>query len=321
MPFIKAKSFIAVALESTSGTAATVAAADFNIRIMEPSFEPEIESFIMNFASGRHSKSAAIMGKRKGRAKFKVPMRTGATAGAAPLMGKLWKACGQLETLVAVTSAAYTPLATNDEGNNVTATIVMYLTPTSGNSVLLTLKGAMGNCVVSMDELGQPLIAEFDFLGAFTGITDAATIALTSPDTDVPPGTIASAITSATIAQRIAKFKLDFGNTVELDFDPAQTTGFAAAYIASREPKIMIDPRAELVATDSQYTRWSAGTEAAFSFATPVNGASLKYTITAPKFQILNLKVADRNSRVIWDIEGELHESSGNDAHAITISA
>lgn len=321
MPFIKAKNFIAFALESTSGTAATVAASDFNIRIMEPTFEPEIEAFIMDFASGRHSKSGAIMGKRKSRAKFKVPMRTGAAAGTAPKMGKLWQACGQLETIVSSTSVAYTPLATKDEGNNVTGTCVMYLTPTSGNSVLLTMKGAVGNCVVAMDDLSQPLISDFDFLGCFTGITDAATIALTSPDTDVPPGTIGSTITSATIAQRIAKFKLDFGNTVEVDYDPSDATGYSAAYIATRDPKIMIDPRAELVATDSQYTRWSAGTEAAFSFATPANGASLKYTITAPKFQILTLKVADRNSRMIWDIEGECHESSGNDAHSILISA
>lgn len=319
--FIKAKNFIAVKLEATSGTLSAPAAADFNIRIMDPQFEPEIETFIMGFASGRHSKSAAVPGKKKARAKFKVPMRTGAAAGTAPLMGKLWKACGQLETLVALTSAAYTPLATNDEGNSITATIVMYLTPASGNSVILTMKGAMGNCVVSMDDLGQPLIAEFDFLGAFVSIADGATIALTSPDTDVPPGTVGSTITSATIAQKVSKFKLDFGNTVELDYAPADSTGFLAAYIASREPKIMIDPKADLLATDAQYTRWNAGTEAAFSFATPVNAIPLKYTIIAPKFQILNLKVADRNSAMIWDIEGELHESSGNDSHTITISA
>jgi hypothetical protein len=304
------------------GTLSAPAAADFNIRIMEPSFEPEIEAFIMNFASGRHSKSAAVMGKKKARAKFKVPMRTGAAAGTAPKMGKLWQACGQLETLVASTSAAYTPLATKDYGDSINASITMYLTPASGNSVILTMKGAMGNCVVTMDDLGQPLLADFDFLGCFVSIADGATIALTSPDTDVPPGTIGSAITSASIVQRIAKFKLDFGNTVEMDYDPADTTsGYLAAYIASREPKIMIDPRAELLATDAQYTRWAAGTEAAFSFTTPVNSASLKYVITAPKFQILNLKVADRNSAQIWDIEGELHESTGNDSHSILISA
>jgi len=321
VPFIRAKNFIAVKAETTSGTLSAPLAADFNIRIMEPTFEPEIEAFIMEFASGRHSKSAAVMGKKKAHAKFKVPMRTGAAAGTAPKMGKLWQACGQLETIIAVTSVAYTPLATKDYGDNISVTISMYLTPASGNSVILTMKGAMGNCIVTMDDLGQPMISDFDFLGCFVSIADGATIALTSPDTDVPPGTIGSIITSATIAQRVAKFKLDFGNTVELDIDPSDSTGYRAAYIAKREPKMSLDPRAELLATDPHYTQWAAGTEAAFSFTTPVGSAALKYVITAPKFQILGLKVADRNSAMIWDLDGELHENAGDDSHQILISA
>jgi len=319
MPFIKPKNFIAVKLESTSGTAATVLAADFNVRIQEAMFEPEIEAFIYEFASGRHSKAAAPMGKKKGKVKFKVPMQCGSALGTAPQMGKLFKACGALETLVAATSVTYMPLATNDYGNNVTATMVMYLTPASGNSVVVTMKGAMGNCIVTMDDLGKPLIADFDFMGAFVSITDAATIALTSPDTSLPPAVIGSAITVASTPQKVGKFQLDFGNTIALDYDPADATGYIAAYVAKRAPKLVIDPRIELLATDPHYTRWAAGTEAVFSLATSsVSGQ--KITVSAPKAQLLTNKLADRNGSMIWQQDYELHETVGNDEWSIAIT-
>jgi hypothetical protein len=136
----------------------------------------------------------------------------------------------------------------------------------------------------------------------------------------LPPAVIGSAITVASIVQKIGKFKLDFGNTVELDYDPADSTGYQAAYIASREPKISIDPRMELLATDPVYTRWAAGTQAAFSLATSVV-SSQKITIAAPKIQLLTNKIADRNNAMIYDQEYAVMESSGNDEWSIAITA
>jgi hypothetical protein len=320
MPFIKAKNFVAAKLETTSGTAIAVAAADFNVRIFDVQVDPEIEMYMNPFASGRHSMGQATPGKKKCHIKFKVNMQCGSALGTAPTMGKFLKACGATETLVASTSVTYTPVATNDHGNNISMTMVFYLTPASGNSHLVSMKGAMGNCVITMDDLGKPLVADFDFLGAFTSITDAATIALTSPDTSMPPAVIGSAITTASIVQKIGKFKLDFGNGVEMDYDPADTTGFQAAYIGTREPKLSVDPRIELLATDPVYTRWAAGTQSAFSLATSTV-SSQKIVIATPKIQLLTNKLADRNGAMIYDQEYALMETTGNDEWSIAIAA
>ena len=94
MPFIKPKNFVAAKLETTYGTAITVAAADFNVRIFDVSVDPEIEMYMNSFASGRHSMGQATPGKKKCHIKFKVNMQCGSALGTAPTMGKFFKACG-----------------------------------------------------------------------------------------------------------------------------------------------------------------------------------------------------------------------------------
>lgn len=319
MSFVNVKRTMAMALESTSGTAATVANSDFDIQFFDIQADPEIEYWVNEIASGRHTYGPGVMGKKKGTVSAKAALRVGSAAGTAPKIAKAFKACGQTETVVADTSVAYTPDATKDEGDNVTATIKVIFVPVSGNASILTLKGAMGNCVVSMDDLGKPLIAQFTFTGAFVSIADGTALALTSPDTAVPCAVIGSAITAASTAQQIGKFSLDFGNEIELDYDPSDTTGYLAAYIAKRTPKWMMDPKKKLVATDAHYTRWAAGTESVLSLAT-ATVSSQKYTISAPKGQLMANKLSSRGEEVTYDQTYELHESSGNDAHQILIS-
>lgn len=320
MTFIRAKRIAAIDLEGTSGTAESTADADFNIRLRDIEFDPEIEMYLRPFASGRHSVASAIPGKRKASVTFKYDMACGAAAGTAPLARKLFLACGATETVTASTSVAYTPLATNDEGSGVTATIKVMEIPTSGNALIYTIKGAMGNMVVTMDDLGQPLVASCTFTGAFVSIADGTALVLTSPDTSVPPAVLAATITHASTAQKIGKFELDFGNEIQLDYAPAEATGYLAAYISNRMPKLSINPKAELVATNAHYTRWAAGTEAAFSLVTAASGG-LKWTIAASKAQLITNKVGDRNGSVIFDQQYDLHETSGNDEWSITQSA
>jgi hypothetical protein len=320
MTFIKPKRRLAIALETTSGTAIATADATMNVKVRDIEFDPEIEMYLRPFASGRHSAASAVMGKKKATVTFKYDMVCGAAAGTAPNASKLFQACGALETVTASTSVGWTPLATKDEGNSVTATIRIYETPTSGSSLIYTMKGCMGNCVVSMDELGNPFSAAFTFQGAFVSIADGTASALTSPDSGEPPATIGATITHASDTLKIGKFSLDFGNDVQLDYDPSDSTGYLAAYIANRAPKLTINPKAELVATDAHYTRWAAGTTGAFSFASATSGG-LKWTISAPAAQLSANKLGDRNSAVTFEQEYILLESSGNDEWQILQSA
>lgn len=320
--FIKNKSTAIVKLEATSGTYSAPVATDFDCQLFEPTWDPEVDYWINHFASGRHSYGQGVPGKRKLTFSAKMALRTSSALGTAPKVGKLFKAAGQTETIVAATSVAYTPDATKDEGNNVTASVNMILVPTSGNALIVAGKGCLANCILTMDALGQPFIAEFQFVGAFYGIADGSVLALTSPDTTIPSGTLGSALTIAGNNMQIGKSSLDFGNKVELDEDggDAAGTGYAAAYFSDRAPKWTMDPKQKLLAVDPHYTRWIAGTEVALSHATASVGGQ-RIICAAPKAQLKTNKRADRNGAETNQQEYELHENVGNDAHSVSFAA
>jgi hypothetical protein len=316
------KTQLVIAPETTMGTAMTLLAAHNDIKWIPESisFEPEIEEFVQWFASGRHSQAQSTMGKRKANFKAQAPLLLGAAVGTAPKLTKALKAAGQTETVVADTSVAWTPDATKDQGDGINVTAGLIFVPTSGNAIMATVKGCMANCKVIMTQGGFPFLLEFDFLGAWVGITDGSSLALTSPDTGYAPGTLGTTATMASVAQSFAKLELDFGNELELDEENSDATGYAAAYIASRKPTLSYDPKARLLAVDPAYTRLVANTEQAFSMTTATVG-SMKYTLSAPRWQASNLKFAKRGSELTWDQSGSLHENAGNDAHSILQSA
>ncbi len=316
------KTQLVMKAETTMGTAIALAAADNDIKWIPESisFEPEVEEFLQWFASGRHSQAQSTLGKRKASFKCQAPLLLGASVGVAPKLSKALKACGQLETVVGATSVAWTPDATKDQGDSINVTASLIFVPTSGNAIMATVKGAMGNCKIVMAQGGFPFLLDFDFLGAWVGISDGSALALTSPDTGYAPGTLGTTATMASIAQQFAKMELDFGNTIELDEDNAEATGYAAAYIASRKPTMSYDPKARLLAVDPVYTRLIANTEQAFSMTTAAEN-SMKYTLSAPKWQSAGLKFAKRGSELTWDQSGHLHESTGNDAHSLLQNA
>ncbi len=202
------------------------------------------------------------------------------------------------------------------------STMVFYYTPPSGQAKLLTVKGAMGNAVITMDDLGQPLFADCEFKAAFVSDTTSDLIAMTSPDTSIPPATTGAVVSKGGVTQRIGKFALDFGNDVQLKLDSsdADGTGYRGAYIASRHPKLTINPQMDLRANDPVIDNWIAGTAVAFSFATGTSGG-LKETITAPQAVLVSNKPADRNGESIWEQEYDLVESVGNDEWLLSQSA
>ena len=320
--FNHVKKTLIIKAETTMGTAIALTAPDNNIEWIQDSIEvdPQIEMAVNEFASGRHSIGPGTMGLKKMTVKAKALLRVGAAVGTAPTLGKAFIACGQLETIVAITSVAYTPAATHDQGDNINITAEVIFVPTSGNCIIVKMKGAMGNCQIGYDGGGKPWIAEFEFTGCFVSITDGAALALTSPDALVAPGSVGTVITENSVAQKVSKFKLDFGNTIELDEDPTDQSGYGAAYISKRVPKISWDPKATLLATDPQYTNWAAGTELAVSLTTAAVN-SIKYTVTAPKVQIAVQKFGKRGTTLTWDQTGDCHENTGDDAHQIIQSA
>jgi len=312
--FVKDKTSLLMKIEGTSGDAEALTSTHHDIKFFDVTVNPEIESYAQEFASGRHSKGRAIMGKRKVTFTAKAALLTSANTGIEPAIGKAWRACGLANS--GSGQQVYKPNAANDA---VTATIWAVLWPTSGTTaVIVKGRGCMGNCVITMDSLGAPLVATFTFTGALYGIVDEASPpAFGTPNTGYAPGTVSSVIEYDSDAQQVNKFSLDFGNTVELDVDPANSTGYAAAYISKRNPKLSLGTKAKLLSGNDHYDRWVTGTEAAFKLATAKNNHALLYEIGAPKAQIVSMPLASGGELWNWEQTFELHENAGNDEFSI----
>ncbi len=323
--FVKDKATLVMKLEPNSGEMSTPEAND--IKFFDVGVSPEIESYIQEFASGRHSKGPAVMGKRKVTFTAKAALLTSDAADEEPKIGRAFQACGL--KLTSETNPddkqVYTPDASKDAGNDVTATIWAILWPSSGSDAIIVKgKGCMGNCVISMDSLGAPLVAEFTFTGALYEIMQGSTIAMSGADTGYAPGTVNSVITIDTgtaVSQQVSKFNLDFGNTVELDPDPEDDTGYAAAYIAKRDPKLMLNVKVKTLSGNDHYARWAGGEQVEFKLITALNNHQLMYSITAPKAQLLTMPLGSREESEMWmwDQTYELHEDTGNDEFSIAM--
>ena len=317
------KKILVMKIEAAAGTAETLANADFNIKFASDSIEcdMEIEEYVLAYASGRHSYGASTMGKRSVTFKARAPMLLGAAAETPALITKAFKSCGALETVVASTSVAWTPPATKDEGTGVNATIAVQYIFTSGNAVMVTGKGCIGEVSVTLEN--GALVADFEWTGALVSVTDATALVLTSPDTGIVPQLVTGAtVTVGGTAKQFDNFLLKAGNTVELMVDNADTTGYSYAVIRNRNPELSLNPRMLRLTNDTAYTRWAAGTQSAISAATAaVSG--LKWTITAPKGSLKGdgLNAGLRGQESTWEETYSLRESTGNDEWKVTQSA
>ncbi len=388
---------------STPGSLADLGSDDHNIRFFEIGIDPDIESWVNEYASGRHSKGVATMGKQKVTFTAKAALLLGTAAGTAPKLGKALKICGSLEaagtkvltasialstsnsttvtvnstttsatvysgshaatmaaiaakvaaitgvascvvsgdsliivpasgttlttttgsttsgatvTWASASATSYTPHADEDQA---TATIRAFFVPPSGTgAIMVTGKGCMGTCSLAMDSVVHPFVASFTFTGALYSIDDYsdAIPALESVDTAYAPTIIGttSYLTDGGNAYDlpISKCTLDFGNSIELEVDASDNSGYGASYVAKRDPKLSLDPKAKLQSDDPSYTRWKNGTEALISIPT-ASANGLKWTLAANRAQLITNKLGKRGEEPTYEQSFELHEAHGND--------
>lgn len=321
MSYTKFKKLLVLKLETTSGTAIAMTNSDADIKFAPDSItlDASIDEYVQEVASGRHSIGPSTMGSRMGTVSAVAPLLLPATAGTAPKIGKAFKSCGWLETTVAETFVAYTPNAGYDEGNGVTATIAVYFIPTTGDALIATFKGCLGEVEIGLDKWGNPFTAKFDWTGAFVGVTYGSALALTSPDTGYAPALKGTAVTVGGTAIQTNKLLLKAGNSIVMD-PAADATGYKAAVITRRQPTWAMDRK--MIASDGVYTNWAAGTQVALSAETDVvNSQKIQLTAPAGSLQGDGVKFADRDNINAWDMTFRLGEASGNDEHSIKFMA
>ena len=301
------RQIVAAKIEVTEGTAETLAAADANVQILEPAkWEPNISMFERNLLDVSLSSFKQIPGTRLATISCKVENKGSGTAGTAPALGKLLKACGFGETVVAVTSVTYAPVSAL--ASIPTLTVAIYQ-----DGVRKQLKGARGNVKYSAKN-GEPGVFDFTFIGVYDAVTDQALLTPTGVETTVPVALLSALFSVASFAAFVSTISFDMGNKLTPRPDINTAAGYISTLLTSRMPKGSFDPELELVAGHDWYGRWLAGTTGVLTWKHPGTAGNIS-TFSVPVCQYIKINDGDRDGVALAPVEFLMARSAvgGND--------
>lgn len=302
---------VAAKVEVTEGTLETLAAADANAQILEPAkFEANIAMFERKLMDVSYSNFKQITGTRLAQISFKCENKGSGTAGTAPAIGKLLRACGFGETVVAVTSVTYAPVSAL--ASIPTLTVAVYV-----DGVKKAIKGARGNVKYESQD-GQPGFYEFTFIGVYDSVADVALLTPSGVETTVPVALLTAQFSVQTFSAFCSKVSFDMGNTLTPRPDINTGAGYISTLLTGRAPKATFDPELELVATHDFYGRLLAGTTGVLTWRHTGSAGNI-CIFSAPVCQYTKIGDGDRDGMAITPVECALIRSAaaGNDEISI----
>jgi hypothetical protein len=273
-------------------------------------FTPTIEQYQRDLLRGTLSRDPSVSGQRSAKIAFDCELVGSGTAGTAPYWGKLMKACGYSETIVASTSVTYKP-ATDSIPS---MTLGGYL-----DGVIKRIWGARGNVSLSI-EAGKPGILHFEFEGADFEMVDGALLTGMSYSTIIPPAFLSAALLIDSYAAIVSKVDIDTANVLAKRGSINSPSGFLSTLITGRNPKGSLDPELVTVATLDFYGKWKTpGTLGALSLAA-TGAAGNIVTITCPKVRYAAIADGDRGGIRTLGIDFQPCLNTGDDEIAIALT-
>jgi hypothetical protein len=299
--------------ESTAGTPETITSSDFDVRMYEPEFTPDIQGGDEDskYVTGDYGEDIAISGIQ-GATFTSMTKLSLASAGidSAPKWGKLAETCGLVGTSYAGTGYGYEPLQSGDKQ---TSTFHKIGISDDGTPVGLqsSTAGVMGNLTISAEGVASPLKLNYDFKGKFSGLTDIANgsiPSLTSPDTTVGAKFLTGTLSIFGVELCVQSFSLNIGNTIEYLTCPSDSSGILYSSIVNRQPRMEMTVIAPTKATFDPFTKVILDEEGAITMSLG------SWTLEIPRAQILSYGESDANGKLAYDLTIKLNRNSGADA-------
>lgn len=309
MPLLRRKSVLAAKIETTSGTAESLLAADAAFNVFDLTMTPTI-AMTPRPSQGSFSSLPAVPELYGGTCTFRTEVY-GTGSGTVPGWASTFlPACGWTNSAGTFSPKSETP------GSNVkTLTLGGYI---DGNRFLM--RGCAGTFSLSL-ETGKIASINWTFTGVWAGNSATALLSPTYP-TALPLRVGNATFTIGSWSPCFQSLTIDAGNTVVLRECATNTdgSGYAAAIITDRAVTGTINPEMEAAGTKDNYNIWTAMTEEAFAFS--LVNATDKFAIAAPKLQRTNVALGDRNGVVTDEITFQCNKSAaaGNDELTFTFS-
>lgn len=298
----KKNQLILAKIESVYDTDPTPSAVTDSILAIDPKIKEEVNPVRRPAQVGSLSRIASVAGEKFASVSFKIEMKGSGTAGTAPRIGVLLRACGFSQTIVSSTSVTYKPLSATYES----CTLYIYI---DGRLHIVT--GCRGD-VKFTSEAGQMMTAEFTFKGRYA---DPTLSALPTPtlETTNPQVCKSCQFTYNSRTTLIVKSALlELNNTVAPRPSMSDANAIAGFEITDRDPMLTIDP--ESIIETSYNFRGDAlgGNLRQISFVVGASAGNI-LTTTVPKFNPYWPEYEDRDEILVEKIKGECCKDSGND--------
>lgn len=309
MPLLKRKRVLAAKIESTIGTAETLAGTDAAFNIYNPMIQASIDMEARE-GQGGFGYLTSIPGARRGTATFRTYLEWDGTATEPAWADTFLPACGWVKS-----GQVYSPRSEAPGTNVKTLTIACY-----SDGVRKQIAGACGTFVVTLPT-GRAGYIDWTFTGVLQSApTDVALLTPTYP-TDKPLRFGGSAAEWNNGNLCVSQATINAGNQVMLRECPTSDAGYISAIITDRRPTITLDPEAVTVASQDRWAAWLAQTEYALELdvdSGPLTGDVLSFD--APKAQLLNIQEADRSGFVTDALEFVCNKNGATHDEELTIT-
>lgn len=303
-------SVVAAKIETTVGTAESLAAADADYIVYGFRINPDIP-FQERPGQGSMSRHAGVPGARGGSVTFSIDLTPGSTTTPPQWASAFLPACGWVAT-----AGVFSP-QTNPPGSGGVKTLTIAHYQMGRKKVLA---GAMGTFRI-VATAGQKVMIEFTFTGVWQAPADVTILSSITYPSDSPLRfAAASAFTFHSYAAKVQQVTVDCGNVVRLREDANNATGYISAVIEDRAVTGTLNPEAVLVGTKDWHAIWVARTEAAMDLT--LGDGTNTVSLDAPKAQITNVQESDRNGLFVEDITFACNRSAaaGDDELTITFA-
>ena len=302
---------LGVKLETIPGTAESITADDF-ISVANLKIEPNIAMHEQEKLFRSFDKERSIPGERSGKVTFETPLVGTSEAGNPINISSLLLACGMKETIVAGTSAQYTPAT--EQIPNITCQAHFH------NQKIYKLWGGSGDFSIAF-ERGKPAIASFDLQFADFSESDGLFVSGVNTTTSVlPPVFLGVNLSLGGYTGAVfSKCELKYGNSINLIESAGAGSGHICAGIEKRDTSFSFDPACVQQADYNFISKWRSGDllNMTMQFGTVTGNI---FSISAPNLQFTKIGIDQRNGKLINQIECKLCISSGDDSLEIQVA-
>lgn len=240
---------------------------------------------------------------------FKIELEASGSLAVAPKYSPLLRACGLLETIVALTSVTYTPISPLHESTTISWNV---------DGFQQLVKGIRGNCKLGFTAQGIPYL-DFEMQGLYATPTDTAALVPTltgfiKPQVSSNVNTPVFTLGGTALVMR--SFGMDIGNSLENRF----LIGSDSVIIADRAEMVDMTVEAVPMATLNPYTLAEAGTTSALVL-THGTVAGKRTTLNIPALQMLRPTGLENAQNILeWSLKGAPRPVSGNDQWSLVLT-